>query len=176
MGEIERALQAFHSMKVRQITPPITSMPIVEEESAIVDVLKILRTRHHVWVVRSRESMELTGVIRYLDVVDILLPPTRQRARLGSISSMLKSIMAGAEKARDIMERNVLTVEEEATVLEALEKMKRYRVAILAITDERGKLKGEISLRLLINEFIRLMRVGGAQWTQRGSSSRLESP
>ncbi|AFK23054.1 HPP family protein [Pyrococcus sp. ST04] len=171
--ELERALNAFHSMKVSQITPSIHQMPIVEENSPIIDALKILRTRHHVWVVDNRESMKLVGVIRYFDIVDILLPP--RRARLGTISSLFKSIMGGAERARDVMERNVLTIEEDATVLEALEKMKKYRMPILALVDAEGKLVGEISLRLLINEFLRLIRMGGEEWRpQHGSSSQSE--
>ncbi|MFA4645918.1 CBS domain-containing protein [Pyrococcus kukulkanii] len=171
--DLERALNAFHSMKVSQITPPLAQMPIVEENSPIIDIMKILRTRHHVWVVNNKEDMKLVGVVRYLDVIDILLPP--KRARLGMISSLFKSIMGGAEKAGDIMERNVLTIEEDATVLEALEKMKRYRVGILALVDYEGRLKGEISLRLLITEFLRLIRVGGEEWKQqRGSSSHSE--
>ncbi|ASJ16398.1 CBS domain-containing protein [Thermococcus chitonophagus] len=167
--DLERALNAFHSMRVKQITPPLAQMPVVEENSAIIDVMKILRTRHHVWVVNNKEDMKLVGVIRYLDVIDILLPP--RRARLGTISSLFKSIMGGAEKARDVMERNVLTIEEDATVLEALEKMKKYRVGILALVDCEGRLKGEISLRLLITEFLRLIRMGGEEWRQQHGSS-----
>ncbi|MFA4661657.1 CBS domain-containing protein [Pyrococcus kukulkanii] len=171
--DLERALNAFHSMKVNQITPPLAQMPVVEESSPIIDVMKILRTRHHVWVVNNRKEMKLVGVIRYLDVIDILLPP--RRARLGMISSLFKSIMGGAERAGDVMERNILTIEEDATVLEALEKMKKYRVGILALVDSEGRLKGEISLRLLITEFLRLIRMGGEEWKrQHGSSSQLE--
>ncbi|CAB49489.1 CBS domain-containing protein [Pyrococcus abyssi] len=173
--DLERALNAFHSMKLKQITPPLSQMPIVEEDSPIVDALKILRTRHHVWVVNNKEDMRLVGVIRYQDVMEILLPP--RRARLGTISSLFKSILGGAQKAGEIMERNVLTIDENVTVLEALEKMNRYRVPILALVDEDGRLKGEVSLRLLITEFLRLMRVGGEEWSrQHGSSSQSESP
>ncbi|HII60573.1 CBS domain-containing protein [Pyrococcus horikoshii] len=168
--ELERALNAFHSMKLTQITPPLTQMPILEENSSIINALKILRTRHHVWVVNDRKEMKLVGVIRYFDVFYILMPP--KRARLGSISPLFKSIFGGAEKVGEIMERNVLTIEEDATILDALEKMRRYKVGILAVVDEEGRLKGEVSLRLLITEFLRLLRVGGEEWRQHGSSSQ----
>ncbi|AIF70178.1 hypothetical protein PAP_08990 [Palaeococcus pacificus DY20341] len=175
MGDIERALQTFHSMRVSAIMPPIFSMPIVAEDSPIVDVLKLLKTRHHVWVVNNKDEMRLEGLIRYMDVMNVLLPPEHTKARLGNISSLFKSILGGAEKASDVMERNVLVIEEDATVLDALKKMKRYKVQILAIVDENGRLVGEVSLRMLIDEFLRLMKLGGAQWTQHGSSSRSES-
>ncbi|MDK2783027.1 MAG: hypothetical protein PWQ32_616, partial [Thermococcaceae archaeon] len=74
MGDVEKALQTFYSMKLKDIMPSIPSMPIVTADSPIVDVLKLLRTRHHVWVVNNRDEMKLEGVIRYLDVLSILLP------------------------------------------------------------------------------------------------------
>ncbi|RLF79793.1 CBS domain-containing protein [Thermococci archaeon] len=174
MNDVERALQTFYSMKLSDIMPSVISMPIVTLDSPIVDVLKLLRTRHHVWVVSDKKSMKLEGVIRYLDVMCILLPPENTKARFGNISAIFKSILGGAEKAADVMEHNIMTIDENATVLDALTKMRRYKVQILAIIDEKGALKGEISLRLLIDEFLRLMKVGGVQWTQHGSSSRSE--
>jgi len=174
MKDVERALQTFYSMELRNIMPSITSMPIVTVDSPIVDVLKLLRTRHHVWVVNNKDEMKLEGVIRYLDVMCILLPPENTKARLGNISAVFKSILGGAEKAADVMERNVMTIDEDATVLDALTRMRRYKVQILAIVDENNTLKGEISLRLLIDEFLRLMKVGGVQWLQSGSSSPSE--
>jgi len=174
MKDVERALQTFYSMKLKNIMPSITSMPIVTVDSPIVDVLKLLRTRHHVWVVNNKEEMRLEGVIRYLDVMCILLPPENTKARLGNISMVFKSILGGAEKASDVMERNVMTIDENATVLDALTRMRRYKVQILAIVNEDNILRGEISLRLLIDEFLRLMKVGGVRWLQSGSSSPLE--
>ena len=174
MSEIERALQTFHSLKIRQVMPPLASMPIVTVDSSVIDVLKLLKTRHHVWVVNNRVDMKLEGVVRYLNIIDVLLPPNIHKARLGNISHLFKSILGGADRAEHVMERNVLTINEDATVLDALAKMKKYKVPLLAIVDQKGRLVGEISLRILVNEFIRLMRIGGAQWSQSGSSSHSE--
>ncbi|EEB74230.2 HPP family protein [Thermococcus sp. AM4] len=175
MHDVERALQSFHSMKLDDIMPPIASMPIVTVDTPILTVLKILRTRHHVWVVEDRESMRLEGVIRYLDVIDILLPPEAHKFKLGMTSRTLRSILGGAEKAGDVAERNVLTIEEDSTVLDALLKMRRYRTQVLAVV-EGDRLVGEVSLRILVDEFLRLLRVGDVKWTQHGSSSQSESP
>jgi len=174
MSEVERALQTFHSLKVKQVMPPLASMPVVTVDSSIINVLKLLKTRHHVWVVNNKEEMKLEGVIRYINIVDVLLPPELQKARFGNISHLFKSILGGADRAGHVMERNVLTINENATVLEALTKMKRYKVPLLAIIDENGRLVGEISLRILVNEFMRLMRIGGVKWSQSGFSSQSE--
>ena len=163
--ELESALETFHSMKVKALMPKPETMPIVEENSEILNVLKILRTRHHVWVVENRKTMKLVGVIRYLDVIDVLLPPKSYKFKLGTTSRTMKSLLGGATKAGDVAERNPLTIGEDATVLDALMKMRKYRVQVLAVVDD-GRLVGEISLRILIDGLLRLLRVGGAQWKE----------
>lgn len=161
--EVESALERFHSLKLTDIMPRFETMPVVTADSDLLNVLKILRTRHHVWVVDSRENMKLVGVIRYIDVIDVLLPPEAHRFKLGMTSKTMRSMLGGATKAEDVAERHVLTVEEDATVLDALMKMRKYRIQVLAVVKD-GKLVGEVSLRILIDELLRLLRVGGAQW------------
>lgn len=159
----KRPFEKFHSLKVSEIMPRLDTMPIVTADSDLLNVLKLLRTRHHVWVVKDRESMKLVGVIRYMDVIDILLPPESHRFKLGMTSRSMRSLLGGATKAEDVADRHPLTIEEEATVLDALIKMRRYKAQVLAVV-EGERLVGEISLRILIDEFLRLLRVGGAQW------------
>ena len=161
--EVESALERFHSLKLADIMPRFETMPVVTADSDLLNVLKILRTRHHVWVVDSRENMKLVGVIRYIDVIDVLLPPEAHRFKLGMTSKTMRSMLGGATKAEDVAERHVLTVEEDATVLDALMKMRKYRIQVLAVVKD-GKLVGEVSLRILIDELLRLLRGGGAQW------------
>lgn len=161
--EVESALERFHSLKLTDIMPRFETMPVVTTDSDLLSVLKILRTRHHVWVVDSRENMKLVGVIRYIDVIDVLLPPEAHRFKLGMTSKTMRSMLGGATKAEDVAERHVLTVEEDATVLDALMKMRKYRIQVLAVVKD-GKLVGEVSLRILIDELLRLLRVGGTQW------------
>ncbi|ASI99730.1 CBS domain-containing protein [Thermococcus celer] len=161
--EVESALEILHSIKLADIMPSIETMPVVTADTDIINVLKILRSRHHVWVVDDRENRELVGVIRYLDVMDLLLPPEAHRFKLGMTSNTMRSILGGATRAGDVAERQVLTIEEDATVLDALMKMRKYRIQVLAVVKD-GKLVGEMSLRILIDELLRLLRVGGAQW------------
>ena len=163
--EVEQALERFHSLKLMDINPGTASMPVVPEDADLMSVLKTLRTRHHVWVVQDKESMELVGVIRYMDVIDVLLPPEAHKFRLGMTSRTMKSLLGGAAKAGDVAERQVLTIDENETVLDALRKMRKYKSQVLAIV-EGERLVGEVSLRILIDELLRLMRVGGAQWKQ----------
>ena len=163
--DVEQALEKFHSLRITSIMPRPESMPVVTADTDLLSVLKILRTRHHVWVVRDKESMELVGVVRYMDVIDVLLPPEAHRFKLGMTSKTMKSLLGGATTAEDVAERHVLTIRGDERVLEALTKMRKYRVQVLAVV-EGDRLIGEISLRILIDELLRLLRVGGAQWKQ----------
>ncbi|WP_456367985.1 CBS domain-containing protein [Thermococcus sp.] len=163
--EIETALEKFHSLKLSEIMPKPEAMPVITADADLLSVLKILRTRHHVWVVKDKESMELVGVIKYIDVIDILLPPEYHRFKLGITSRSMKSLIGGAAKAEDVADKHPLTIEEDSTVLDALNKMRRYKAQVLAVV-EGNRLVGEISLRILIDELLRLLRVGGAQWKQ----------
>ncbi len=163
--DIEHALEKFHSLKLVDINPDISSMPVVSENSDMMSVLKTLRTRHHVWVVKDRDSMELVGVIKYMDVIDVLLPPEAHRFRLGMTSRTMKSLLGGAAKAGDVAEKQVLTIDENKTVLDALIKMRKYKTQVLAMVDG-NRLVGEVSIRILIGELLRLIKVSGAQWKQ----------
>ncbi|ASJ08944.1 CBS domain-containing protein [Thermococcus siculi] len=163
--EVEVALKKFHSLKLTDIMPRFETIPVVTADTDLLSILKILRTRHHVWVVKDRENMELIGIIRYMDVIDVLLPPEAHRFKLGMTSKTMKSLLGGAAKAGDIAERHVLTIDSDETVLDAIQKMRKYRIQVLAVVDD-GRLIGEVSLRILIDELLRLLRVGGAQWRQ----------
>ncbi len=161
--DVEAALERFHSLKLASIMPRLENLPVVPADADLMSVLKVLRTRHHVWVVESREDPKLIGIIRYMDVIDVLLPPEAHRFKLGMTSRTMKSLLGGAAKAEDIAERHILTIDEDATVLDALNRMKRYQIQVLAVVKE-DRLVGEVSLRILIDELLRLLRVGGAQW------------
>jgi len=153
---METALQKYHSIKLKHIIPPMTSMPIVCCDSSVIEVLEFLRTRHHVWVINCEEDRELLGIIEYLNVIDLLLPPEKHKMNIGTTRSTLRSIIGGAKTAREIMEKNALTINHNQTVLDALLKMKNYGVRILGVVDDDGKLVGEVNLKILIDKFLSL--------------------
>lgn len=156
MDNLDIALEKYHSIKLKHVIPSYDTMPVVCSNESIINVMKHLRSRHHVWVVSSNEDHKLLGVIKYLSVIDFLLPPKKHRIYIGYARSALKSIMGGAETAKEVMEKTALTVTTESTVLDALIKMKKHKVQILAVLDEENRLVGEISLKILIDKFLNL--------------------
>jgi len=156
MENLENALEKYHGIKLKHVIPPINTMPVVCCNDPIIKVMEILRSRHHVWVINCEEEGSLLGVIKYLSVIDFLLPPDKHNLYIGSTRSALKSVIGGAKTAKEVMEKNALAVSHNATVLEALVKMKRYNVQILAVLDDDERLIGEISLKILIDKFLSL--------------------
>ncbi|WP_459202489.1 CBS domain-containing protein [Methanococcus sp. CF] len=156
MNELEKAIAKYHSMKLKDIIPTMDTLPVLCNNSSIKDVLEILRTRHHVWVINCKEDGKLIGVIRYLDVINFIMPPEKHSTFIGTTRTVLMSIQGGAEIASEVMERSAITINSNETVLKALEKMKNYNLQLLAVVDDKNKLIGEVSLRILINKFLDL--------------------
>lgn len=156
MSELEKAISKYHAITLKHILPPINEVPIVCSDSPIMDVLEILKTRHHVWVISCKEEGKLIGVIRYLDVINFLMPPEKHSIFIGTTRSVLMSVQGGAETAGDVMEKSAITINYNESVLESLEKMRRYNVQLLAVVDDEERLVGEVSLRILINKFLEL--------------------
>ncbi|BAP63020.1 hypothetical protein [Methanococcus maripaludis] len=61
MKELETAIARYHAMKLKDILPPIDSLPVLCTDSSVINVLEILRTRHHVWVINCKEDGKLSG-------------------------------------------------------------------------------------------------------------------
>ncbi|WP_209732967.1 CBS domain-containing protein [Methanococcus voltae] len=156
MVEIDTALKKYHHLKIKDIMPTKDEMPIVCINNSVLDVLKLLRTRHHVWVIDTKNDNNLEGIIRYLDVIDFLLPPSKHKIYMGSSTSILKSIIGGANTVKEILQPNPLTINQNNTVLEVLTKMEQYKVQIIGVVDDNNKLVGEISLKILIRQFMDL--------------------
>ncbi|ABR53971.1 putative signal transduction protein with CBS domains [Methanococcus vannielii SB] len=156
MKNLESAISKYHSIKIKHILPPPKTMPVLCFDSKIMEVLEILKTRHHVWVIDCKEDGKLIGVIRYLDVINFLMPPEKHSMFIGNSKKAFVSAFSGAETAGDVMEKSAVTINHEKTVLESLEKMKNYNLQLLAVVNDENRLIGEISLRILINKFLEL--------------------
>ncbi|MBA2845891.1 CBS domain-containing protein [Methanococcus maripaludis] len=156
MENLENALGKYHNIKLKHVIPPVDVMPVVCYNDPIIKVMELLRSRHHVWVINCKEEGSLLGVIKYLSVIDFLLPPDKHNLYIGSTRSALKSVIGGAKTAKEVMEKNALTINHNSTVIDALLKMKRYNVQILAVLNDEERLIGEISLKILIDKFLSL--------------------
>ena len=75
---------------------------------------------------------------------------------IGTTRTVLMSIQGGAEFASEVMEKSAIKINYNETVLDSLEKMKKYNLQLLAVVNDEDRLIGEVSLRILINKFLDL--------------------
>lgn len=130
-------------------------LPVVEENLPIDEVFRILSTRHHVWVVDSKDSMRLIGLITEKDMIDLIAPKRLSPYTIGGIDT--RSILFGKIKtAGHMANKRLITASPEDTIQNVLLKMKRYRLRRLPVVKE-GRLIGEITLRLLLIEFMKAL-------------------
>ena len=131
-------------------------LPTVEKDTPIDDLLRILTTRHHVWVVDSKENMKLIGLITVKDMLDVLTPRTISPYSIGGLNT--KSLLFGkATTAEKIATKKLITADPYETIESVLLKMKRYKLRRLPVVKD-GVLVGEITLKMLLVEYMKVLK------------------
>ena len=145
-------LSEFYKEKVGDIM--VREIPIVEKGASIGTVAKILRTRHHMWVVESQDSMKLVGLITERDFLEILSPLPPRSWVVGMIKP--KSWHHSEfEHAEDIMRIDLVCCEQESSLGDVIPKMSKHRRLPVS---ENGKLIGEITLGAMVGSYLSKVR------------------
>ena len=152
MVKQNRLVKDFYELKVKQLMDKrVWDLPIVEEDQDIHHILSILSGRHHIWIVKDIDSKELVGVITEHDVLSILAPK-RLPAYIFGIPD-IRSIEYGTVKtAKDIMSVKVVTCRPDEKIIDALNKMTRYKIRRIPVLENK-KIIGEITLHHLIRKY-----------------------
>ena len=152
MAEKNRLISDFYELTVQQIMDKrIWDLPLVEEKENISHVLSILGGRNHIWVVRSKSNREILGVITEHDVLSILAPKNFPSYVFGMPD--IRSLQHGTAKtAKDIMCTKIISCEENNKVIEALQKMVKYKLRRLPVLKD-GIIIGELTLHQLIRKY-----------------------
>ncbi len=128
----------------------IWDMPLIEKDASIDRVLSILTVDDHVWVVESKESRKLVGIITEHDILNIF-SPTKKVSYFGLPDK--KSLHYETfEKAEQIMSGNPVRCEPDEDVEDALNKMVRHRIRRIPVV-KNDEIIGEITLHQLIGKF-----------------------
>jgi len=155
MCEQKKSLHEFYELKVKDIMLTSKSeLPSVDEKTDVFTMLSILNTKDHVWVLDSTEPAQFLGVITESDTIVLFSPP------LTSLESFEKpdprSLQFGeCLLADEIMSKKPVTTAPEETIKDVLRKMKEQKIKQLPVVDENQRLIGEVSLRILIQEFLK---------------------
>lgn len=143
----------FYELKVNQLMDKrVWDLPIIEEAEDIHHVLAILGARNHIWVVKNKDSKELSGIITEHDVLSILAPKHFPSYVFGMPD--VRSIQHGTAKtAMGVMCHKIITCSPDDKIIDALMKMVKYNLRRLAVVKEKNILVGEITLHQLIRKY-----------------------
>jgi len=128
----------------------VWDLPLIEKEASIEHVLSILTGRDHVWVVESKDSRKLVGVITEHDILCVVYP-TEKKVYLG-MPEKHNFPYKFFEKAEKIMSKDLIKCRPDETVKGVLDKMMDYKVRRVPVVDD-GNIIGEINLHEIIIKF-----------------------
>ncbi len=146
----------FYELKIDEILKECKSeLNIIEKNDTIDDVLSLLMDLQHVWVVDSKENMQLLGVINRVDLLHLLAPPRS----IYQIFSLPESFHHGTiGEAEDIMDSRFITCECNDNIVDILRKMIRHTTEKLAVLSDEERLIGEINLASLIHQYYKVKK------------------
>jgi len=146
---------AFYETKVEDLMQKgKTKLPCVDEKTDVATVLALLKTTDHVWVMDSAEPTQLIGVITTSDTIAFFSPPLTSELSFDTPDP--RSLQFGVHVlAEEIMSKKPVTTTPEGTIKDILRKMKEQKIKHLPVLDDSDTLVGEVSLTLIIEEYIK---------------------
>lgn len=152
MAGKNRLIADFYELTVQHIMDKrVWDLPLIEGDEDIFHVLSILGGRNHIWVVTSRSERNITGVITEHDVLSILAPKNLPSYVFGMPD--IRSLQHGTAKtAKDIMCTKIISCTANDKILEALQKMVKYRLRRLPVLNDK-EIIGELTLHQLIRKY-----------------------
>ena len=149
--EGKKLIPEFHEIPAKDIMDKrVEDLPLIEKDASIDSVLSILTVDDHVWIVESKGSKKLVGIITEHDILNIF-SPTKKVSYFGLPDK--KSLHYETfEKAEQIMSGNPVRCEPDEKVEDALNKMVFHRIRRIPVV-ENDEIIGEITLHQLIGKF-----------------------
>ena len=156
---ISKILKQFHQIDVGTVMESkMWDMCMVPPNTSIEDIISILGSRKHIWVVKSMKNTRLLGLITERDMVEIIAPRKLSPYKFTISTSTLRSlIFGGIETAEDMMTTDLVTAKPEDTMGKALQKMKRHHLKRLPVV-KAGRIVGELTMKSIIVQFKKVMK------------------
>nr|CBH37819.1 conserved hypothetical protein, CBS domain pair family [uncultured archaeon] len=151
MAKEKKMIPEFYEIPATDIMDKrIGDMPLIEKDASLECVLSILTGSDYVWVVESKGSKKLVGIITEHDILVIFSP--RKEVSFFGFPSKKSLHYETFEKAGHLMSRNPIRCRPEEKVEDVLNKMIDHRVRRIPVV-ENGEIIGEITLHHLIRKF-----------------------
>ena len=128
----------------------VRDLPLLEKDASIDRVLSMLTVDDHVWIVESKGSKKLVGIITEHDILNIF-SPTKKVSYFG-LPDRMSLHYETFEKAEQIMSGNPVICEPDENVEDALNKMVRHRIRRIPVV-KNDEMIGAITLHQLVGKF-----------------------
>ena len=126
-------------------------IPMIDADSEIIEVLALLCTNDHVWVVDDLKERNIIGVITEHDILHALRPIKRHRFfGMPSRKGMGLSLF---ETAEQIMAQHPVTCNSDEKVKDVIHEMEAHGVRRLPVVTAEGEIISEVTVHQLIKEY-----------------------
>ena len=144
-------LDKFCEKKINEIMEKrLENIPIIEQDLTVEDAAAFLTVKNRAWVVESKDSKRLVGVITEKDFLNLFCPMKRT-SYFGHPDKMSLHYEL-FERAEHVMSRNPIVCTTDDKVKDALNKMTTHNVRNLPVV-ENDEIVGEVTIRHLIKKF-----------------------
>ncbi|OYT44807.1 MAG: CBS domain-containing protein [Thermoplasmata archaeon] len=169
--DISAVLKQFHNIDVRTIMKSkMWDMCFVTPDTPVEEIIGLLGSRKHIWVVSSMKSMRLKGLITERDLVEVIAPRKIDPYQFSISGFHFRSMLfGGVETAEDMMTSDLITISPEKDLGTALTKMKKHHLKRLPVV-VKGKLVGELTMKSVIIQFKKVLK-----WTMIMSEQEREA-
>jgi len=153
MADKKNFITDLYELNVKDIMKNINSgIPLVEKNADITCILSVLNKKKHVWVVDSKETLHILGVITESDTLMLFSPPytPMQSFDKPTLQSLQYGLSATAE---EIMSKNPIKISPEEKIKDIIIMMKQHKVKQMPVVDENNKLLGEVTLHHFIDKY-----------------------
>jgi len=144
-------LDIFYEKKINEVMEShLEVIPIIEQDAGMEETAAFIAIKNHAWVVESKDSRKLVGVITEKDFLNIL-HPSKKISYFGSPDKTSLNYEF-FECAEDIMSRNPIICTADEKVKDILDKMTSHNVRSLPVI-KNNEIIGEITIHRLITKF-----------------------
>ena len=156
--KIYKDIQIFFDMKIEEVIDKRSwDIPIIEINNNVMDLLAILSTNDHVWVIENRKNKKLVGVITEHDIMNFMQPP-KANLFFGTETPKFSSISL-FDTVELLLVDEPITCFIDENVKDILHKMETYSIRRLpVIKPTTSEIIGEISIHQLIRKYYDLVK------------------
>ncbi|MCM8771501.1 MAG: CBS domain-containing protein [Candidatus Omnitrophica bacterium] len=137
-------------------------IPIINKNTPMREIFRIFSTTHYNIIPVVDENGILVGIVSIEDILENLILSKKDVELLekfpffaDAFSEIITTIecVSSLLVAEDVMNKNVIAIDENASVMKALVLMRKYKINRLVVINEKGEAVGFITRNRILRSF-----------------------